>query len=818
MTLTGQHGGKGGNGTHTSGTAASSSGGDGGKGGTVLIQALGRISIGPGSLIKTGDGGAGGSAIADGSSGHGGTVGASGTATGGGGGAPGLFSAVAKTGNIAFNGAMNLQIGTGGRGGNASAIGGDGRDAEPCPAAAGGFATATAGSGGTTPDKTLTAGGAVTGSGNLTVTGGIPGAGGNATSTSGKGGAGAQLCKPGAVGGAPTAKGGKGGDANLKNQSGTKVANGGNGGNMEVGNGKGGAGWNDCVLPTFEAGGAGGKGGSIAGFNGAFGTGFADGSAGAATYTTVANGGNGGSGVPAGAAGAKGDNAVVLNGGVAPTTVAPSLQPGLAGVTCAGISLAVSSSPLVVAQGAQGTVSFSITRTGSFTGTVTVELKDQGGTVRGTRIVASGSTTGGVTFTVPVTEPDGNRTWTLTASGSNVADVTKNVPLIVTGAGGLVNVTIQNKDQVNNPWTTVVSKVGAGSHVSHPIAPNGSATLPVPGTNTPVTVVVQGKEGSNQVTSVYEMGSIDLIRYAAGLGKPARASITFDVIGLPANRSGTVFAGDKSAAVPANNTDGIPLSGVQAGVPVVAGCTRSNAELFVDAVFFLGASIYMGGENIRCDFNGGGTVFPVPVQQTVTGESPGTPLSVTGGVVLGGIHTTMSSRSFMAPSTSYPALRIQDLPSGALPWLTLAKSTPNSYQGTTWYYPAPQDWTTPLPPLLSQPTVSINSIFNNYYEFWVSLPIQLALLGAWYTEYAQANNVGGLNLVRHLVTRSFFLSSVASPMIMRTPTSLLFDLTYMPRPGAGPVDGRVCAYSFNLFVAVVTNSVLNEVCKLGVPF
>ncbi|HEV8600156.1 MAG TPA: hypothetical protein VGQ69_12400 [Gemmatimonadales bacterium] len=330
LSLTGQHGGNGGDGTHSSTTAAVSKGGKGGKGGTVKIQTRGSLGIGTAS-ITTGNGGNGGSANADGSSGQGGTAGASADATGGGGGAPGLFTATAGAG-ISIGG--TLQIGKGGRGGNATAIGGNGHDAPACPPAAGGPATATAGAGGSTPDKTLTAGGSVIGG--LAVSGGVPGDGGNAEATAGKGGKGAQTCKPGGNGGDPTARGGDGGNGDLRNLNGNKVANGGNGGSMKVTNARGGDGWSDCLAQPFEAGGVGGTGGTTRGNNGKGGTGLLPGAAGAITYNVVSDGGNGGAGLPPGAGGPAGGNSTTNNGPVVASSIDDSFKPGNAGAQCAG--------------------------------------------------------------------------------------------------------------------------------------------------------------------------------------------------------------------------------------------------------------------------------------------------------------------------------------------------------------------------------------------------------------------------------------------------------------------------------------------------
>ncbi len=819
LTLTGQNGGKGGNGTHTSSSAAVSNGGSGGKGGAVKIQAIGGISIGAGSLIKTGNGGVGGNASADGSSGHGGDVGASGTATGGAGGSPGLFTAVAKTGSIAFNGALNLQIGTGGRGGDASAIGGDGHDALPCPPAVGGPATATAGVGGSTPDKTLTSAGAVTGLGNVTVTGGTPGVGGNATATAGKGGAGAETCKPGAIGGGPTAKGGKGGDADLKNQSGAKVANGGNGGSMEVKNGKGGQGWNDCVLPTFVPGGAGGMGGSIAGFNGAFGTGLANGTAGAASYTTVANGGNGGDGQGPGAGGPPGGNGVVLNGGVTPTIVAPSFQPGLPGLPCAGISLLVTPSTQTVTQGGSGSVQLVITRTGTFTGPITIQIKDQGGTVRGSGTIASGSTQASVSFTVPANEPAGTRTWTATASGTGVPDATQNVGLTVTGPGGTTNLTIQNNEHATRPWTKVLSKTGTGAYQSHTVAADGSTTVPVPSISpAQMEILIQQAIANDRITYVYQMSSLDLLTYGHVLGITPKGTISFTVSGLPPNSKGISFAGNREATWPATNTSpfNIMQSRVPTGFSIVGGCTMFGlTDEPVNAI--LGLSTYLDGGFYGCDFSGMGVKAYTSVQTTVNGVGAGTQLSISGGLHREDLHTMIYSKNFSAPTTNYYALNGMDLPSGVMQWEKIGRTTASTEEEIKYYFTNPFSWTVALPQALNTPTINIASTSLGYYEFDIVLAFQSLYQGAWSAKYTQANGFGGTNKVTHLVLRSYFGSSVPSLIHIRSPSTTLLDAAFMPQP-PGFVFGVVSGYNYNLFARPQLGDLRIHATRLNVAF
>jgi hypothetical protein len=331
LSVFGQNGGPGGNGSNTSATAASATGGNGGKGGVIKVRANnGNLLVnGSGNNIQSGNGGNGGTANATGTAT--GNPGASATATGGNGNAPGNIVLQSLGGGITVA-AVTLTVGSGGNGGSGTATAANGQDATPCQPGVGGAATATGGSGGATPDKTLTATGSVTGVAGVTVAGGVPGTGGGATSTGGNGGGGAETCKTGGNGGAVAATGGVGGSALLKDQNGVLIANGGNGGLATWIAAIGGQGWNDCGA-VAESGGNGGIGGAVGGGDGNGGTGKANGQGGGGTYNVVSNGGNGGSGSGPGNGGAAGANNTILHKGPG-TTIQPSFVAGSPGSPC----------------------------------------------------------------------------------------------------------------------------------------------------------------------------------------------------------------------------------------------------------------------------------------------------------------------------------------------------------------------------------------------------------------------------------------------------------------------------------------------------
>ena len=263
--LWGQDGGRGGDGNDTQPNDVSASGGKGGEGGKISVFITGTLTYSGGeNVVRSGSGGWGGDATAQAQGNDAGNKAPSATATAGDGGIPGLLDIRSGGGiNVASAGALVLEVGLPGEGGEAIAVGADGRDAigATVPAQEGGNASATAGKGGSTPDKQLIKQGNVTGSPpilrgatNMDLNGGT---GGESDATAGKGGDGIQANKPGGNGGSVTSFGGWGGDALIKGLSGALVGNGGDGGRAVFFGGNGGDGWSDCrPMEPVEAGGA----------------------------------------------------------------------------------------------------------------------------------------------------------------------------------------------------------------------------------------------------------------------------------------------------------------------------------------------------------------------------------------------------------------------------------------------------------------------------------------------------------------------------------------------------------------------------------
>lgn len=177
------------------------------------------------STIKLGDGGRGGNATTDAN------CCPTAYAKGGKGGKPSnRFRFTAGVGgNIDMSGTFNFNPGNGGKGGEATAMAGPGKDG--CPPEKGCDATAIGGEGGEVPRWGAQVRGNVTGLGNMTMGQAEGGQGGAGIAVAGPGGSDTCECEDGGTGGA---------------EGGTADATGGNGGDAQSGSVPGGAGGGGC--------------------------------------------------------------------------------------------------------------------------------------------------------------------------------------------------------------------------------------------------------------------------------------------------------------------------------------------------------------------------------------------------------------------------------------------------------------------------------------------------------------------------------------------------------------------------------------------
>ncbi|MEM7127914.1 MAG: PKD domain-containing protein [Chloroflexota bacterium] len=264
---------------------------NGGKGGSLYIGVLGRATFCAGATFSAGNGGKGGNAIATAPPGD------SARAYGGRGGPAASRLVIRASRGIDIEGAITIGPGSGGNGGDGTATGGDGAD--DCNIAKnGGRASAYGGNGGTA-SKLAWAWGRVTGLNNITLVGATGGDGGTATSISGDGGN--AVCNGTARGGdshRSYARGGNGGNARLRRIGIARAVNvspfaflAGDGGEADATGGNGGNGIANPPGPCTSASASGGDGAFARAIGGKGGKGVIDGS-GALATSVGGHGGN----------------------------------------------------------------------------------------------------------------------------------------------------------------------------------------------------------------------------------------------------------------------------------------------------------------------------------------------------------------------------------------------------------------------------------------------------------------------------------------------------------------------------------------------
>lgn len=362
-TLTASRGGNGGDAENPAGSAVGAPGRDGGE--IELRSRVGDIVIAGDSRLVTGKGGDGGAARS--------TDATAASATGGEGGAGGLPLLVSSSqGALRGPGVLIIELGDGGKGGEARAFGEDGADAtSSAPAQPGADATAVGGKGGRVGLEGVRTFefavfvGERAADFQFDVTRGDAGHGGGAVTIAGDGGDGNEDLRDGGDGGNQDGRAGDGGDFNFSD-SGAGLSGGrsdraaafgagivfpnrpGDGAAVQYISGIGGKAGPACLPPGSTAG-VGGKGGDAtgrAGFGGAKGGVEKVGRAGETFFDDVGNGGKGGEGTAPGPGGAGGTDAVQIVGDV--QRRGTNFEPGEDGDPCkfnGEIAIAVQSDP-----------------------------------------------------------------------------------------------------------------------------------------------------------------------------------------------------------------------------------------------------------------------------------------------------------------------------------------------------------------------------------------------------------------------------------------------------------------------------------------
>ncbi len=243
--------------------------------------------------------------------------------------------------------------------------------------------------------------------------------------------------------------------------------------------------------------------------------------------------------------------AVACGGGGEGGTTAPPVTPP-------GFSVTLSAATLTVEQGSAGTISASVTRTGSFSGTVEVVAEGLPAGVTATlapSTIGSGTTSGTLSVSVALTVAPGNYPFTVRARATGLADQTFSASLTVTAKPAIALALTPATDRI--PHTGSASFRAVISRVNY----TGAVTLAVTGVPSEVTTTITQSADTFTVLVAVGLnafeGTTALTVTATGTGVsavsapytlvvvPRPASITLSISG---NATRTTSAGGPSVA------------------------------------------------------------------------------------------------------------------------------------------------------------------------------------------------------------------------------------------------------------------------------
>ena len=202
-----------------------------------------------------------------------------------------------------------------------------------------------------------------------------------------------------------------------------------------------------------------------------------------------------------------------------------------------GFAVSLSASSLSVEQGASGSITATVTRTGGFTGAVEVSAEGLPSGVTATltpSTIGSGTTTGSLAVAVGASVPAGSYNFTIRAKASGLADQTFTASLTVT-AKPTITVSLA-------PATASISQSGSGTFKATIARTNftGNVAVAVAGAPTGVTTTVTQSADTFTVAVAVSLntpeGSYPLTVTASGSGVAnATATYTLAVVPRPAS-------------------------------------------------------------------------------------------------------------------------------------------------------------------------------------------------------------------------------------------------------------------------------------------
>lgn len=424
--------------------------------------------------------------------------------------------------------------------------------------------------------------------------------------------------------------------------------------------------------------------------------------------------------------------------GVTPqsTTVSVTVAP------VPGFSLAATASS--VQQGATGTSTITITRTGSFAGAITLSASNLPSGV--TAVFSPDNTTGNsstLTFTATGGANVGAATVTITGTAAGLTPVTATLPLTVTSApGGSGNVDWTFCDSDDFPiW--FAAQNGTGS-AWVPITPTGTSTRVYNFTVSGVGGVAYAQPISSGGVGVVVQYLTQAEMVAGGqqecVTNPAKKNLTGTVAGLSAGQSATVAVGNASGTASANGA--VAVNGVPLGTTdLFASRLAVNLTTFAitpDRAILRRGVNYATTITPTLDFLGGDSFALASAPYTVTNTN-GEPVTVTTSFIT--TFGTAGSATSALNTTANP-VTVYGVPSGItqagdLHQILVSAITASGGVSTTrnivQYNRDLAPRTLALGPALTPPTIT--SLGGAPYT-------RFSASGSWQSEYADGVGIG----------------------------------------------------------------------------
>ena len=287
----------------------------------------------------------------------------------------------------------------------------------------------------------------------------------------------------------------------------------------------------------------------------------------------------------------------------------------------AGVTLAASNVTLM--QGATGTSTIRITRTGGFTGATNFTVNGLPAGVTSTFSQSNaGDTTSTLTLNVPSTVAAGTYTGTITGTGTGISNSTATFTLTVNNqVGGNISYAFCANGSI--PTFFAYRNGLTGNFTSVTPGANNTFSFMLTGTVAQIAYAVPNSSGGANVTVVSGTAAeLGVIASRACILNPATTTVTGTIAGLGAGQSATVQLGNASRTVTANGTFTLTGAPNQPTDLVVTRTTVNQTTLatMIDRVIVRrGVNAGTGGTIApTIDFNSSEAVAPTSAATTIS--------------------------------------------------------------------------------------------------------------------------------------------------------------------------------------------------------